>query len=133
MAGYSRLMGRTRRAPRTAPGHLRALIEPKIAECRDRVVKNSGDGSMAEFASVVDAVPSAVEMQRGRGSATRCRSLCEEFNVIAGVKWIEPQICSCRDKLADPYLDQETSVLDAVLQRAKNDCVDLVMVAGEVV
>ena len=88
---------------------------------------------MAEFASVVDAVPSAVEMQRGWGSATRCRSLCEEFNVIAGVKWIEAQICSCGDKLADPYLDQETSVLDAVLQRAKNDCVDLVMVAGEVV
>jgi len=133
MAGYSRLMGRTRRAPRTAPGHLRALIEPKIAECRDRVVKNSGDGSMAEFASVVDAVPSAVEMQRGWGSATRCRGLCEEFNVIAGVKWIEAQICSCGDKLADPYLDQETSVLDAVLQRAKNDSVDLVMVAGEVV
>ena len=95
MAGYSRLMGRTRRAPRTAPGHLRALIEPKIAECRDRVVKNSGDGSMAEFASVVDAVPSAVEMQRGRGSATRCRSLYEKFSVIAGVKRIEAQIRSC--------------------------------------
>ena len=53
--------------------------------------------------------------------------------MIAGVKWLEAQICSCGDKLADPYLDQETSVLDAVLQRAKNDCVDLVMVAGEVV
>jgi hypothetical protein len=37
------------------------------------------------------------------------------------------------DKLAYPYLDPETSVLDAVLQRAKSDSVDLVMVAGEVV
>ena len=37
------------------------------------------------------------------------------------------------DKLAYPYLDPETSVLDAVLQRAKSDGVDLVMVAGEVV
>ena len=37
------------------------------------------------------------------------------------------------DKLACPYLDPETSVLDAVLQRAKTDGVDLVMVAGEVV
>jgi 5-methylthioadenosine/S-adenosylhomocysteine deaminase len=37
------------------------------------------------------------------------------------------------DKLAYPYLDQETPVLDAVLQQAKNDSVELVMVAGEVV
>jgi 5-methylthioadenosine/S-adenosylhomocysteine deaminase len=37
------------------------------------------------------------------------------------------------DKLAYPYLDPETPVLDAVIQRAKNDAVDLVMVAGEVV
>ena len=37
------------------------------------------------------------------------------------------------DKLAYPYLDPETPVLDAVLQRAKSEAVDLVMVAGEVV
>ena len=37
------------------------------------------------------------------------------------------------DKLAYPYLDPETPVLDAVVQRAKTDGVDLVMVAGEVV
>jgi len=37
------------------------------------------------------------------------------------------------DKLAYPYLDPETPVLDAVIQRAKSDGVDLVMVAGEVV
>src|SRR5438034_8807472 len=37
------------------------------------------------------------------------------------------------DKLAHPYLDPETPVLDAVVQRAKSDSVDLVMVAGEVV
>jgi hypothetical protein len=37
------------------------------------------------------------------------------------------------DKLAYPYLDPETPVLDAVLQRAKTDGVDFVMVAGEVV
>jgi 5-methylthioadenosine/S-adenosylhomocysteine deaminase len=37
------------------------------------------------------------------------------------------------DKLGYPYLDPETSVLDAVVQRAKSDGVDLVMVAGEVV
>ena len=37
------------------------------------------------------------------------------------------------DKLAWPYLDPETSVLDAVIQRAKSEAVDLVMVAGEVI
>jgi 5-methylthioadenosine/S-adenosylhomocysteine deaminase len=37
------------------------------------------------------------------------------------------------DKLAYPYLDPETPVIDAILQRAKSDGVDLVMVAGEVV
>jgi 5-methylthioadenosine/S-adenosylhomocysteine deaminase len=37
------------------------------------------------------------------------------------------------DKLAYPYLDPQTPVLDAVIQRAKSDGVDLVMVAGEVV
>jgi 5-methylthioadenosine/S-adenosylhomocysteine deaminase len=37
------------------------------------------------------------------------------------------------DKLAYPYLDQETTVLDTVIQRAKSDGVDLVMVAGEVI
>jgi cytosine/adenosine deaminase-related metal-dependent hydrolase len=37
------------------------------------------------------------------------------------------------DKIAYPYLDPETSVLDAVIQRAKSEGVDLVMVAGEVV
>jgi 5-methylthioadenosine/S-adenosylhomocysteine deaminase len=37
------------------------------------------------------------------------------------------------DKLAYPYLDQETPVVEPVLQRAKSEGVDLVMVAGEVV
>jgi cytosine/adenosine deaminase-related metal-dependent hydrolase len=36
-------------------------------------------------------------------------------------------------KLAYPYLDPETPVLDAVLLRAKSEGVDLVMVAGDVV
>ena len=43
----------------------RELIEPKITEHRGRMVKNTGDGLLADFASVVDAVRCAVEMQRG--------------------------------------------------------------------
>src|SRR5262249_8940350 len=45
--------------------HLGELVNPKIAEHRGRVVKNTGDGFLAEFASVVDAVRCAVEVQRG--------------------------------------------------------------------
>ena len=45
--------------------HLRDLIEPKIAEHWGRAVKNTGDGFLAEFASVVDAVRCAVEVQHG--------------------------------------------------------------------
>jgi adenylate cyclase len=45
--------------------HLGELVNPKIAEHRGRIVKNTGDGFLAEFASVVDAVRCAVEMQHG--------------------------------------------------------------------
>ena len=44
--------------------HRRELVDPKIAEHRGRIVKTTGDGLLAEFASVVDAVRCAVEIQR---------------------------------------------------------------------
>jgi adenylate cyclase len=43
----------------------RTLFDPKIDEHHGRVVKNTGDGAIAEFASVVDAVRCADEIQRG--------------------------------------------------------------------
>src|ERR1700726_780809 len=65
VAGYSRLMGADEEGTHERlKGHLRELIDPKIAEHRGRVVKNTGDGFLAEFASVVDAVRCAVEVQR---------------------------------------------------------------------
>ena len=45
--------------------HLRELVDPKIEEHRGRIVKHTGDGVLAEFPSVVDAVRCAVEVQRG--------------------------------------------------------------------
>ena len=41
------------------------LFDPKIAEHHGRIVKTTGDGMLAEFASVVDAVRCAAEVQRG--------------------------------------------------------------------
>ena len=48
-----------------ADPHLRELVNPKIDEHRGRIVKNTGDGFLAEFSSVVDAVRCVVEVQRG--------------------------------------------------------------------
>jgi TolB-like protein len=43
---------------------LTGIVDPKVAQYRGRIVKSTGDGVLAEFASVVDAVRSAVEVQR---------------------------------------------------------------------
>jgi adenylate cyclase len=45
--------------------HRRALVDPKINEHGGRIVKTTGDGMLVEFASVVDAVRCAVDIQRG--------------------------------------------------------------------
>ena len=66
VAGYSRLMGVDEEGTHERlKAHLAELVNPKIEEHRGRTVKNTGDGLLAEFASVVDAVRCAVEIQRG--------------------------------------------------------------------
>jgi adenylate cyclase len=66
VAGYSRLMGADEEGTHERlQAHFRELVNPKIEEHRGRIVKNTGDGLLAEFQSVVDAVCCAVEVQRG--------------------------------------------------------------------
>src|SRR5262244_1174503 len=66
VAGYSRLMGADEEGTHERlKAHLRELVDPKIREHHGRIVKNTGDGLLAEFPSVVDAVRCAVEVQRG--------------------------------------------------------------------
>jgi adenylate cyclase len=66
VAGYSRLMGADEEGTHERlKAHLGQLVDPKIKEHRGRTVKNTGDGLLAEFPSVVDAVRCAVEVQRG--------------------------------------------------------------------
>ena len=64
IVGYTRLMEVDESE---TLNHLKAirkeLIEPKVSEYRGRIVKTTGDGMLAEFASVTDAVQSAVEVQ----------------------------------------------------------------------
>jgi adenylate cyclase len=65
VAGYSRLMGADEEGThKRLTAHFRELVDPKIREHRGRSVKNTGDGLLAEFASVVDAVRCAAEIQR---------------------------------------------------------------------
>jgi len=84
VAGYSRLMGADEEGTHERlQAHLRELVKPKIAEHKGRIVKNTGDGFLAEFASVVDAVRCAVEIQRG---------MAEREPEVQEEQWIEFRI-----------------------------------------
>jgi TolB-like protein/class 3 adenylate cyclase/Flp pilus assembly protein TadD len=66
VVGYSRLMGADEEGTLAALKAIRRdLGDAKIAEHRGRIVKTTGDGLLVEFASVVDAVRCAVEVQQG--------------------------------------------------------------------
>ncbi len=66
VVGYSRLMGIDEAGTLKAVNRHRVeLIEPAIARHRGRLVKLLGDGLLAEFSSVVNAVACAVDIQRG--------------------------------------------------------------------
>ncbi len=66
VVGYSRLMGKDEAGTLAAlKTHRRELIDPKITEHKGRIVKLMGDGVLVEFASVVNAVECAVDIQRG--------------------------------------------------------------------
>ena len=65
VVGYSRLVRADEEGTLAALNALRAnIIDPKLREHKGRIVKLMGDGMLAEFASVVDAVRAAVETQQ---------------------------------------------------------------------
>ena len=65
VVGYSRLIGADEAGTLTALRALRKeLVEPTLKQHHGRIVKLMGDGLLAEFASVVDAVAAAVEIQQ---------------------------------------------------------------------
>jgi TolB-like protein len=66
VAAYSRLMGPDEEGTLSQlKAHRRSLVNPRIAAHHGRIVKTTGDGMLIEFASVVDALQCAVEIQRG--------------------------------------------------------------------
>jgi TolB-like protein/class 3 adenylate cyclase/Tfp pilus assembly protein PilF len=84
VAGYSRLMGADEGATLQGLKTIQTeLIDPKIAAHNGRLVKTTGDGFLAEFSSVVDALRCAVEIQR---------EMAERNAVVAPERRIEYRI-----------------------------------------
>jgi len=84
VAGYSHLMGADEDGTLAAlTAHRRELIDPAVAEHSGRIVKTTGDGLLVEFASVVDAVRCAADIQRGMADRNEAvpRARCLAFRI----------------------------------------------------
>lgn len=84
VAGYSRLMGRDEEGTLAKLKSFRkAFLDPAITKHRGHIVKTTGDGVLAEFASAVDAARCAIEVQRGMGeqNASLPQELKLEFRI----------------------------------------------------
>ena len=86
VVGYSRLMGEDEEGTLAALKAVRREVtDPKIAEHRGRIVKSIGDGLLVEFASVVDAVRCAVDVQREMASRNRAPAIGKRITFRIGV------------------------------------------------
>jgi adenylate cyclase len=86
VAGYSRLVGADELGTLTRlQAHWDALIEPTIRSHDVRIVRIAGDGVLAEFASVVDAVQCAVNLQRAMGERNFAVDACERIEFRMGI------------------------------------------------
>src|SRR5260370_22381799 len=72
VVGYARLMGADESGTHLRlKTHRSERIEPIIRRRRGRLIKLTGDGAMIEFASAVDALSAAVEIQQAMIDANR--------------------------------------------------------------
>ena len=86
VVGYSSLMERDEdRTLTRLKAHRKELIEPLIAEYQGRIVKLMGDGILAEFASVVDAVRCAVRIQQTMAERERNVPEAERLRFRIGI------------------------------------------------
>jgi class 3 adenylate cyclase/pimeloyl-ACP methyl ester carboxylesterase len=86
VAGYSRLMGTDEEGTLAQlQAHRQALVDPSIEEHRGRIVKTTGDGMLVEFASVVDAVRCAVDVQRGMSERNTRVSVDKRIEFRVGI------------------------------------------------
>ena len=86
MVGYSRLMGADEAGTLAAyHRHRRDLINPRATQYHGRICKLTGDGVLMEFASVVDAVRFAVEVQLALRDENANRPLEKQFRYRIGI------------------------------------------------
>lgn len=86
LVGFSLLMGRDEAGTLAElKKHRQEVIDPKIAEYDGRIVKTTGDGLLVEFASVVDAVRCAVDVQRAMAERNDGRPHDHRFDFRIGV------------------------------------------------
>ena len=92
VVGYSRLMEDDEAATlATLKSHRRELINPKTEQYHGRTIKLLGDGALMEFASAVDAVMFAVEVQRAvediNATVPEGRKVVRDFHSVESVHW----------------------------------------------
>src|SRR5215470_3174828 len=86
VAGFSRLIGADEEGTLSRLRTLRAeAIDPKIAEHNGRIVKTTGDGFLAEFASVIDALRCAVEIQAAMAESNALRPADKRIDLRIGI------------------------------------------------
>jgi adenylate cyclase len=82
---YSRLMGQDEVGTLRTLTAYRAIIDRLIASHRGRIFNTAGDSILADFASAVDAVQCAVEVQDAISKANADRPACEQMRFRIGV------------------------------------------------
>jgi TolB-like protein/class 3 adenylate cyclase len=86
VAGYSRLIGADEEGTLNRLRAIRAeVIDPRIAEHHGRLVKTTGDGLLVEFASVVDALRCASEMQQAMAGRNAGIATAERIDFRIGI------------------------------------------------
>jgi TolB-like protein/class 3 adenylate cyclase len=86
VAGYSRLIGIDEQGTLDRLRAIRSeMIDPKIAAHRGRIVKTTGDGLLVEFASVVDALRCASEVQQAMAGRNTGIAVAERIDFRIGI------------------------------------------------
>jgi len=86
VAGYSRLIGADEEGTLNRLRSIRTeVIDPKTSEYRGRIVKTTGDGFLVEFASVVDAVRCATEIQNAMAEGNAEIAPEERIEIRVGI------------------------------------------------
>ena len=86
VVGYSKMMGRDEAGTLARLKKLRSeFLHPKVSEYGGRVVKTTGDGTLIEFPSAVDAVSHAVDVQRGMAERNKGLPRDQQIRLRLGI------------------------------------------------